>query len=291
MHDGRPVRPPAFTSHAALALAVVLAEAAALAGPAPLAAQTAAPTGWTRDPGGYPFRTPVGSPLEPAIRLGLAHVSRDTASRLVALPDLGDRLSFWLRRRPSGTWELAGAVAGGVFSRFDLETEESALIEIRYRAALQLRARFRGLAGRAELYHASSHLGDEHLLRTERAPISTSREGLELLVQGSPRSGWVAYGGPGFILRSTRDLNRLSLRGGVAWEGGPPGRLGSAPFASLDLFLWSERDWRPALAAELGVRFGSRARLAATLGTGPSRAEQFSADQERFLGLLFSFVR
>lgn len=274
-------------AYAAGVAAWLLASAAALAGQSPPPTRA----GWTRDPGGHPFRTPVGSPLEPAIRLAVAHVSRDSASGLVGLPDLGDRLSFWLRRRPAGTWELAGAVAGGVFSRFDLEAEDDEFIEVHYRAGLQLRARYRAVAARAELYHASSHLGDEHLLRTDRVPISTSREGLELLLQASPATGWLAYAGPGVLLRSSEPLDRPSLRAGTAWEGGDADRRGAAPFASLDLFLWSERDWTPSLAFEVGVRLGPRARLAATLGSGPARAEQFFREDERLFGLLFSFVR
>lgn len=243
-----------------------------------------------RDPGGYPFHTPTHSPLEPLIRLGIVHVSRDTASGTVLLPDLGDRLSFWLHRAPAGDFELAGAVAGGVFSRFDLEGSDNEFIEAHYRVGFQLRARYRGLAARAELYHVSSHLGDEFLTRTGREPVSTSREGLELLIQGSPLSGLVVYGGPGVLIRSTEDFDSPSVRAGGMWSPGKENQS-FAPYASGEIFAWSELDWDPVASLEAGIRFGRRARLGFTYGRGPSRAEQFFRENEELLGVAFSFLR
>lgn len=251
-------------------------------GPASLAA--------LRDPGGYPFRTPTHSALEPLIRFGVAHVSRDTSSGNVFLPDLGDRLSFWLRRAPTGDWELAGAVAGGVFSRFDLERSDNEFIEVHYRVGLQLRARYRAVAARAEVYHVSSHLGDEFLERTGRESITTSREGVELLLQGNLLHRLTVYGGPGYLLRSTDDFDRPSLRFGGSWSPGNERRR-FAPYAAGEIFSWSELDWQPLTSLEAGLRFGRQARLGVTYGAGPSRAEQFFREDEELLGITFSFLR
>jgi hypothetical protein len=261
---------------------------------APLFAQT---TGLIKDAAGYPFRTPGASPSEPLTRLAVAYVSRDTADRLVALPDLGERLPFWIHRDSRGPWELAGAVAGGVFARFDLESTDNEFIEVHFRIGLQARARYRGIALRAELYHVSSHLGDEYLVRTERQPISTSREGIDLLVQGEPLPGVLLYGGPGLLFRSTESLNPGSLRAGFEWEltrilatarGVEPWAV---PYVALDVFAWSELGWEPTLAFEGGVRLGRYISLAVGLGTGPSRAEQFFQEDERLISMTVSFRR
>ncbi|MGH7542163.1 MAG: DUF1207 domain-containing protein [Gemmatimonadota bacterium] len=278
------------------ALAAALLLAAAFPGLPSRAAGQAPPTGGDsaagrppRDPAGHPFRTPAASPLEPVHRLGILHVSRDTAEGAVAVADLGDRLAFWILRRPAGPLELAGALAAGAFSRFDLESADNEFVEVHYRAGFQLRARYREVAARAELFHASSHLGDEYLERTGREPVSTSREGVEILVQIAPSPGLTLYGGPGTLLRSTEDLEAASARLGVEWRSAPAD--GSGAYVSADAFAWSELDWEPILAFEGGVAFGPRARLGATFGSGPSRAEQFFRESENVVGLVFSFRR
>ncbi len=263
--------------------------AAPVTAAAPLVAQTGAAAIGIRDPNGHPFRTPSGSPLEPLHRLALLSARRDSLRDGIALADVGDRLGFWIRRDPGGKVEYAGAIHGGAFSRFDLGGPDQALIEVHYRIGALLRARFGAVAARAELYHVSSHLGDEFLLDTGARPISTSREGLELMLQGSPASGLTVYGGPGVLLRATTDFEPLSLRAGAAWESAPGAR---ARFhASVDYFGWAELGWEPAIAAELGAGLARGTRVGLLLGFGPSRAEQFLRQSERLIGLSVSHVR
>ncbi|MCG8468449.1 MAG: DUF1207 domain-containing protein [Gemmatimonadetes bacterium] len=244
--------------------------------------------GAPRDPNGHPFRTPSGAPTDPIHRIALVSVERDGFSRRVAFTDLGDRLGFWIHRAPSDDVELAGAIAGGAQSRFDLEESDNEFIEIHFRLSALLRARFGRVAARAELYHVSSHLGDEFLARTGREPVSTSREGLDLLAQIALARGLVIYGGPGFVLRSSEGFRSPSFRGGVDWE---LARRGLRPFASIDVTGWSELDWDPTVALEAGVALGRRVRIGLLGGFGPSRAEQFFREAERVIGVSVSYKR
>lgn len=258
---------------------------------------------YLEDPSGFPFRTPLASPLEPITRLTLAHVWRDTVGRSVVLPDFGDRISFWLHRPRSDAaadsagapvgdgWELAGAIAAGAFSRFDLESSSQYFVEIHYRVGFQLRGRYRGIAFRTELYHVSSHLGDEYLVVTGRERISTSREGVELLLELAPLPGLFVYGGPGWLIYSSRGFDRPSLRGGLEWEINRAPKRSVAPFFAADLSAWGELDWDPMVSLEGGVHIGRHVRLAVTYGWGPSRAEQFLYESERLLGVLFAYRR
>lgn len=253
-------------------------------GPAPRPA-----TAGARDPDGLPFRTPIASPLEPANRLALARVVRDTAERGVALPDLAARIPFRLAGPPAGRdgWTLAGTVVAGVFSRFDLRSTDNEFLEVHYRTALRLRAGRGPLAARLSLHHVSSHLGDEYQERTGRAPVSTSREGLELLVQGAPVPGLTVYAGPGLLIRSSRGLERPSLRAGVEWRDRD---AGGGWYAAAEAFAWAELGWDPLLSLEAGRRLGRRFRLGVAAGTGPSRAEQFLREGERLLGIVFTVL-
>lgn len=270
--------------------ACLLLLAVSVAAAPPLVAQASrgAATG-IRDRNGHPFRTPAGSPLEPVHRLALLSATRDSLRDGIALADIGDRLGFWIRRDPEGEVEYAGAIHGGAFSRFDLSGPDQTLIEVHYRIGALLRARFREVAARVELYHLSSHLGDEFLLDTGTRPISTSREGLELMLQGSPVSGLTVYGGPGVLLRATPDFRPLSLRAGAAWESTPG--AGARFHASVDYFGWAELEWEPAIAAEIGAGLARGTRVGLLLGFGPSRAEQFLRQSERLIGLSVSHVR
>ncbi len=265
-----------------LVTAVVPAATSAQAGGEPS-------TDGIRDRNGHPFRTPAGSPLEPVHRIAVLSTNRAGASGTVALADLGDRLGFWIRRDPDGEFELAGALHGGVFSRFDVAGPDQDFIEVHYRAGFLLRARLGAFAARAELYHVSSHLGDEFLVETGTEPISTSREGLEFLLQGSPIRGLTIYGGPGVLLSSSQRLDVLSVRGGADWESSrdPSARF----FASADVFSWSELSWEPTISLETGAALGRRVRLGLLLSMGPSRAEQFFRDTETLFGVSVSYVR
>jgi hypothetical protein len=256
---------------------------------------------------GFPFRPPLISAIEPATRLAPVRVHRASEARTVGLANFGDAFSVWLRRGsradstgpsgqrprrpPTSDLRLAIGLAGGAFARFDLQSSNNEFREAHFRVGLQLRAGWRGLAARAELYHVSSHLGDEYMVRTGALPHSTSREGLEILVQGAPVKGLILYGGPGSILRSKRNFVAASLRAGIDWEPldvrwGP-----FSPFAGAEAFSWAELGWDPILSGQAGVRFGhDRFRLALEAGEGPSRAEQFWRQDETLWGVVFTLV-
>jgi len=235
---------------------------------------------------GHPFRPPLASPLEPATRLVPIRVERGDRERWVADLDLGERFPFPLIRPDgSGGFALSGAVAAGVSSRFDLEGNGNEFIQAHYRIGARLRAAVAGIALRGELYHVSSHLGDEFLERTGRDPISTSREGVEFLAQLAPLPGLLVYGGPGFLLRSTEDFDSPSIRSGAEWR--PIGEIGPfRPLLSGEIFAWDELDWDPRVSGQAGLetRRGTVS-LAAVVGAGPSRAEQFFREDETLWGL------
>ena len=242
-----------------------------------------------RDHTGHPFRTPAGSPLEPVHRIAILHADRDEAGGAIVLANVGDRLRFWISRSRDGNLELAGAIHGGVSSRFDLAGPDQQLVATDYKVGLLFSALFGGLAARAELYHVSSHLGDEFILDTGAQPVSTSREGLDILLQGSPFPGLVLYGGPGILVRTSNDFDRLSLRGGADWESASPGR--ARLYASIDLFSWAEVGWAPSLASEVGLALGQRVRIGMLLQVGRSRTEQFFREPEILIGSSISYVR
>ncbi len=277
----------------------------------PAAAQT---TSFLDGPDGYPFRPPLASAIEPGTRLAPVRIHRGSERRTVGLANFSDAFAVWLRRgsrdsdrqdpgitgtdsapaRPAATdrpLRLAIGLAGGAFARFDLQSRNNEFREAHFRVGLQLRAAWHGLAARGELYHVSSHLGDEYMVRTGVLPHSTSREGVEILVEGSPLPGVLVYGGPGSIIRSKRNFVAASVRVGAEWDPDHVHWGPFAPYAGAEAFSWAELGWDPVLAAQAGVRFGGgRFRLGLDAGSGPSRAEQFWRQDETLLGVVFTLV-
>ena len=69
-------------------------------------------------------------------------------------------------------------VVGSIFAQFDIGAASNDLINADYLIGLPLTFRRRGFSTRIRLYHQSSHLGDEDLLRSEdieRQNLSSSR--------------------------------------------------------------------------------------------------------------------
>lgn len=278
----RPPHPRRFLSALALGLAALPAGITAQSPP------TEPPPRGPADINGHPFRIPTASPLESVLRLAPVRISRRDRRRTVGLATLGAILGFRIRGSEGDRFQLAGALHGNGASRFDLQGKQNQFIEITYRAGFYVRARLDGVAARLELYHVSSHLGDEYLLATDVEPISSSREGIELLVQVAPLSGLVVYGGPGWVVRSTLPYESTSVRFGADWEGAG---TGLRPYAALDVHSWSELDWDPKIAGEVGAAAGPHVRVGLMLGFGPSRADQFFRDSETLYGLFASFHR
>lgn len=279
-------------SHRSLVASAILSAVwlAALAGtnPRPLAAQERAETGVT-DPNGHPFRMPTVSPIEPVYRIAPVHVSRGDRELWVGLGKFGDKWSFWLRQRPEERFELSGAFHLQAASRFDLESVSNTFVEITFRVGGYLRARFGKVAARVDLYHVSSHLGDEFLIEEDVEPLSTSREGIDFLFQIAPLDGLILYGGPGWLIRSSPDFEASSLRFGGEWESTREAWV--RPYVGVDTYLWAEQDWKPQFAGEVGTALGRNARLGFLLGLGPARADQFLYETETLLGLSFTYRR
>ena len=83
----------------------------------------------------------------------------------------------------------------GIWSRFNMETDERDLIGSDYRVGFPLSVRYRSLEGRLTLHHSSSHLGDDFIKRNGVWVYQVSREALELILAVRPIEPVRLYGG------------------------------------------------------------------------------------------------
>ena len=94
-------------------------------------------------------------------------------------------------------------ISGSVFAQFDLDINSYDLLNADYIVGLPITMRSGAFSARLRLYHQSSHLGDEFLLREEdptfvRENISFESAEMLLSLDGGPVR---VYGGGEYLLR------------------------------------------------------------------------------------------
>jgi hypothetical protein len=197
----------------------------------------------------------------------------------------------------AGTWEVA--IAAGVFSQFNMETASNDLINADYRVGLPLTYRHGAFATRFQLYHQSSHLGDEYLLHTGARRANLTFESAELLMAHAGDS-WRVYGGGEYVFgRSPPDLKPGAVRAGLEYRGRSAvlrlGRVASGRLvAGLDVAAAQVRAWQPGWSVVAGVEMttpGSAWRWTVLIKayTGPTPYGQFYHDRLSSIGIGVGF--
>ena len=199
------------------------------------------------------------------------------------------------------------SLAGSVFAQFDLGRSSYDLLNADYIIGLPVTLRRGSFSARARLYHQSSHLGDELLLRRDLDERFTrenlSFESAELLLSQDVGPLRVYGGGEYLVNREPEQLGRTVAHYGAEVRPAAAARFGTLARARLvgavDLKTVAEQDGRTAVSARAGVEVGrpreggDRARrwsLLVEFYDGPSPYGQFYARDVRLAGLGFHFV-
>lgn len=223
----------------------------------------------------------------------------------IASVGIGDAfgLGRWNGSRPGDGVQLS--VTAGVFAQFDLNTTSYDLLNADYVVGLPLTIRRGNFSTRFRLYHQSSHLGDEYLLR--EPPDRQDRENLSfealegiLSVDGGPLR---IYGGGEYLFnKEPADLGVYVIRGGAELRPTPRilpfGALGGFRFVgAVDVKSSEEQDWKPAISARAGLEY-DRATGDATnrrwgifgeFYSGPGPYGQFFREKVRLIGVGIHF--
>jgi hypothetical protein len=199
------------------------------------------------------------------------------------------------------------SLAGSVFAQFDLGAPSYDLVNADYIIGLPVTVRRGGFSARLRVYHQSSHLGDEFLLRGDSTPRvereNLSFESVEGLLSQDLGPLRVYGGGEWLFNRSPDGLERSIAHGGLELRSTGSARFGNAARARLvagvDLKSVAEQDWRTAVSARTGIEVGRvredgdrgrRWSLLFEYYEGPSPYGQFYARAVRLTGLGFHFV-
>ena len=207
-------------------------------------------------------------------------------------------------RRPGNGVQLS--LTGGVFAQFDVGSSSYDLINADYVIGVPLTVRVGGSSARLRVYHQSSHLGDEFLLRSEHPERENlSFEALELLLSQDLRALHVYAGGEYYLNRHPGNLPSKLAHGGVELRPAAAlrfGTLGAVRFvAAGDVKAVSENDddWEVGVSARAGFEIG-RAReggvpsrrwsLLYEFYDGPSPYGQFFNRNVRLMGVGMHFT-
>lgn len=183
-------------------------------------------------------------------------------------------------------------VIGSIFAQFDLGAPSNDLINSDYIIGLPLTFRRNGFSVRAKLYHQSSHLGDEYLLRSDDiVRENLSFESVELLIsqEVGPLRGYL--GAERIFRREPDTLPGELLHAGVELRSGRSGKVQMV--GGVDVKTTEQYDWAPALSARVGFEVGRPGpeghpgrliMLLLELYQGPSPYGQFFQDDISYIG-------
>ena len=191
-------------------------------------------------------------------------------------------------RADSVDWQLG--VQGGVFALFDFTDGNHDLLNADYFVGVPLSLRHGRWSSRLRLYHVSSHLGDEYLVRSpdvERINLSTETVDALLSYEWDHLR---LYGGGGYIINSYTPLTRALLQYGAELR--VPEVIGRADWVlAADIKHNEEQDWEANQSYRTGftVSYGTR-QVALMLAhyEGYSPDGQFYVEKMRYSGVEIS---
>jgi hypothetical protein len=181
-----------------------------------------------------------------------------------------------------------------VYGRFSLADSRTALISNDWVVGVNATASLAAWDLTVELFHESSHLGDEYRERFAARRLDWTRE--VAAAWASWRRGvWRLTGSVSYVLLDELGLARPGGALAADYHGRPARLLGARVRAVGGVFLGAQAatDWRVSTSAKLGVAFGGLGRrevaLALIAHDGLSTQRQFFRRESRYAGLEVRF--
>ncbi len=205
--------------------------------------------------------------------------------------DLSLGHSWGLLRGRAGDqlWQWQWDARAMSFSRWG----EGRLEAVDYMAELPVSVRRGDVSAVGSLFHENSHLGDDNIRRTGRAPVRTTETGLRVLLALEPWTFLRAYGGASYLLDTAPSPKRGGLQGGLELMSEDLKLVKDYPlrvYVAEDLQLPERVAYNANSRLALGVKIGFKQsqksmRVQAGYYSGHSYYGQFQADREHFADL------
>ncbi len=248
-------------------------------------------------PGSVPFPTGdlflplLADPKQPQFFTSYRYYHTPIAGAHVAAVGYGETFGFYRQPGQQPGDGLQIGIAGALFAQFNLDAPSADLINADYTIGVPISWRNGSTSARLRVYHQSSHLGDEFLLRTAPERVNLSFESVELLLS-EQRGMWRGYlGGEYLFHREPGDLKAAGFHGGVELRTTRPVWGAGHWVGGVDVKAWEEHDWSPDVSVKAGLEFGAfqpgqrRVRLMLEGYRGHAPHGQFYADYISYYGI------
>ena len=221
--------------------------------------------GFVGFPEGDVFGTLVADPKAvESFASDLRGTSESALGTDLASVGIGDRLPLARWGGPRRGEGLQIGLEAGVFAQFDLNRPSFDLVNQDYVVGLPVTFRHGAFSNRLRIYHQSSHLGDEFLLRARIQRENFAFESLEEIVSWD--FAFVrAYGGGELVFNEQPEGVATSLaHAGIELRPLAPllrlGRNADLDFlAGVDAKATSALDWHPGVSARAGFEIANSA--------------------------------
>lgn len=208
----------------------------------------------------------------------------------------GETIPFYRSNFGDSSAQWEAGLQAGVFSDFNLNASSTDLVNTDFIGSIYSGMRAGQFSAFGRLFHQSSHLGDEFLLRqldTKFERINLSYEGVDLRLSYEFPYGIRLYGGGGGLFnREPSELKIWSVQYGLEFRS--PWRMESAsmrPVVAADVKNHEENNWNYDVSARAGVEFdnlsvlGRRLQVMAEYYNGFSPSGQFYRERVEYFGL------
>jgi hypothetical protein len=210
-------------------------------------------------PSGRLFDPLIADPRTAHFSVAYQHYLDDDELSNVAAVSLGTTVGLY-ENDFIGAGRWAVGVQGAVFAIFDMDAPSDDLVNADYWLGFPLSYRVKSFSASARLFHQSSHLGDEFLLRTRTNRINVSYEGVDLrLSQEFFKQVVRIYAGGGYLLhRDPPDIKELSAQAGLELRS-PHSFFHKhlKPVGGFDAQAREESDWEVDYSGRVGIQFDS----------------------------------
>lgn len=196
--------------------------------------------------------------------------------------------------RSLAQWEAG--IQGGVFSDFNLGASSSDLVNTDFIGSIYSSVRVKQFSAFGRVYHQSSHLGDEFLLRRINSSferVNLSYEGADLRLSYEFPYGVRLYGGGGGLFHKEPSALKVWMaQYGVEFRS--PWRLNFAPIrpvVAADLKNFQENNWNTDVSIRGGIEFdnlqvlGRKLQILVEYFNGNSPSGQFYRNNVEYIGV------
>src|SRR5512134_342947 len=251
---------------------------------------SALPTGLL--PVGHLFQPLLADPRWPHFAAAYRYYLDDQDLTHVGAVSFGETIPL-VRRNSFADSQWEAGIQAGVFALFQMDAPSKDLINADYFAALYGAWRRGPLSALGRVFHQSSHLGDELLLRTRVERINLSYESVDLKLSYDLPWGFRVYGGGGYLFdQEPETIKPWTAQGGVEFRS--PWRFAAGhvrPVAAVDLQTREENKWHLDVSARGGIQLenvrvlGRSLQLLVEYFHGNSPDGQFYKRRIDYLGL------